>query len=68
MVTSGQRGSTQGQIRFNTTNGLAEYYTGTAFKIIDSPPTITSISPTSVLTGNANITINGSGFCIWGNY
>ena len=60
--TTGQRGSTQGQIRFNTTNGLAEYYTGTAFKIIDSPPTITSISPTSVLTGNANITINGSGF------
>ena len=60
--TTAQRGSTTGQIRFNSTTGLAEYYTGTQFKIIDSPPAITSISPTSVLTGNANITINGSGF------
>jgi hypothetical protein len=60
--TTAQRGSTQGQFRFNSTTGLAEYYTGTDFKIIDSPPAITSISPTSVLTGNANITINGSGF------
>ena len=60
--TTAQRGSTAGQLRFNSTTGLAEYYTGTAFKIIDSPPAVTSISPTSVLTGNANITINGSGF------
>ena len=43
--TTAQRGSTAGQFRFNTTTGLAEYYTGTAFKSIDSPPTITSISP-----------------------
>ncbi len=60
--TTAQRGSTTGQIRFNSTTGLAEYYTGSAFKIIDSPPTITSISPTTALTGNVNITINGSGF------
>ena len=30
--TTAQRGSTAGQIRFNSTTGLAEYYTGTAFK------------------------------------
>ena len=36
--TTAQRGSTTGQIRFNSTTGLAEYYTGTAFKSIDSPP------------------------------
>ena len=29
--TTGQRGSTQGQIRFNTTTGLAEYYNGSSF-------------------------------------
>ena len=45
--TTAQRGSTQGQIRFNTTIGLAEYYDGSSFKAIDSPPTISSISPTS---------------------
>ena len=43
--TTGQRGSTAGQIRFNTTTGLAEYYTGTEFKVIDSPPTVTVVFP-----------------------
>ena len=46
--TTAQRGSTTGQIRFNSTTGLAEYYTGTAFKSIDSPPTISSINDTEV--------------------
>jgi hypothetical protein len=45
--TTGQRGSTAGQIRFNTTTGLAEYYDGTLFKSIDSPPTVSSISPST---------------------
>jgi hypothetical protein len=46
--TSAQRGATTGQLRFNSTTGLAEYYTGTEFKIIDSPPTVTAISPLEV--------------------
>jgi hypothetical protein len=46
--TTAQRGSTTGQLRFNTTTGLAEYYTGTEFKIIDSPPTVTAVSPLEV--------------------
>ena len=29
--TTAQRGSTTGQIRFNSTTGLAEYYTGQVF-------------------------------------
>ena len=41
--TTAQRGSTQGQFRFNTTTGLAEYYDGSNFKSIDSPPTVSSI-------------------------
>jgi hypothetical protein len=60
--TNAQRGSTAGQLRFNTETGLAEYYTGTAFKSIDAPPTISSISPTTETDANANITITGSNF------
>ena len=32
--TTAQRGSTVGQIRFNSTTGLAEYYTGTEYFMI----------------------------------
>ncbi len=63
--TTAQRGSTAGQIRFNSTTGLAEYYTGTSFKTIDSPPTVSSINVTEVASdggGNQTIVITGSGF------
>ena len=63
--TTGQRGSTAGQIRFNTTTGLAEYYTGTEFKIIDSPPTVTAVSPLEVDSaagGNITFTVTGTNF------
>jgi hypothetical protein len=60
--TTAQRGSTTGQIRFNSTNNLAEYYDGTQFKSIDAPPTVTSISPTTQTDANANIVITGSNF------
>jgi hypothetical protein len=63
--TTGQRGSTAGQIRFNTTTGLAEYYTGTEFKVIDSPPLVTVVSPLEVesdVGGNVTFTITGSNF------
>jgi hypothetical protein len=63
--TTGQRGSTAGQIRFNTTTGLAEYYTGTEFKVIDAPPTVTAVSPLEVDSaagGNVTFTITGSNF------
>jgi hypothetical protein len=63
--TTAQRGSTAGQIRFNSTTGLAEYYTGTAFKSIDAPPTISSIDVTEVDSqagGNQTIVITGGNF------
>ena len=60
--TTAQRGSTTGQIRFNTNLSLAEYYDGTNFKSIDSPPTISSISPTTQTGANANVVITGNGF------
>jgi len=64
--TTAQRGSTQGQIRFNTTTGLAEYFDGTSFVNIEGTPIINSVSPTSINTGTnplpQNITITGVNF------
>jgi hypothetical protein len=63
--TTGQRGTTAGQLRFNTTTGLAEYYDGTAFKAIDIAPTISSLDVTEVDSqagGNQTIVITGSNF------
>jgi hypothetical protein len=63
--TTAQRGSTQGQLRFNTTSGLAEYYTGTGFKVIDAPPAVSSLDVTEVDSqagGNQTIVITGTGF------
>jgi len=63
--TTAQRGSTTGQFRFNTTTGLAEYYTGNAFKTIDEPPTVTSVDVTEVDSGaggNQTIVVTGTSF------
>jgi len=63
--TSAQRGSTAGQLRFNSDTGLAEYYTGTEFKAIDSPPTLASVSPLDIATssgGNETFTLTGGNF------
>ena len=63
--TTAQRGSTAGQIRFNSTLGLAEYYTGSAFKSIDAPPSISSVDTTLILKdsgGTTDIVLTGTGF------
>jgi hypothetical protein len=63
--TTAQRGSTAGQLRFNSQTGLAEYYTGTVFKSIDAPPVVSSLDVTEVDSqagGNQTIVITGSGF------
>tara|TARA_Y100000114_G_C11739598_1_gene318179 strand:+ start:176 stop:1546 length:1371 start_codon:yes stop_codon:yes gene_type:complete len=64
--TTAQRGSTTGQIRFNSTTGLAEYYNGSSFINIEGTPVVSSISPNNIDTDtNAlpqNITITGTGF------
>jgi len=51
-----------GDQRFNSTISLMEYYDGTQWKAIDSPPLVSSISPTTETDANANITIIGSNF------
>jgi hypothetical protein len=61
--TTGQRANAQaGDQRFNSTINLMEYYDGSGWKSIDSAPSITSISPTTVTAAGANITVNGQFF------
>ena len=52
----------KGDIRFNDTTDLMEYFDGTNFKPIDSPPVVNSISPTTALVANTSITITGTNF------
>lgn len=54
-----------GTLRFNTTLELLEYYDGVQWKGIDAPPSITSISPSTVATDGStlfNITVTGTNF------
>jgi len=63
--TEAQRVDEQGILRFNTDTNLAEYYDGTQWKPIDSPPTIASVSPTSWTSDGSTLqtfTITGSNF------
>ena len=61
--TTAERTSAEaGDLRFNTTTSLLEYYDGVQWKSIDTPPSISSISPTTETDPNANIVITGSNF------
>ena len=65
--TTAQRVNTTGTIRFNSTLELPEYYNGSAWIAIDSPPIVSSISPTEVESaagGNITFTINGERFSV----
>ena len=70
---SGDRVNDKGRLRFNDTTDLLEYYTGTEWKSIDSPPTITQFTVDggsdvttanidSSVSGNATIEVKGSLF------
>jgi len=71
--TTGERvGAESGELRFNTTTQLMEYYDGTTWKPIDAPPSISGIT-TDDATGSSivfnadgstlfQITINGGNF------
>jgi hypothetical protein len=64
--TTAQRGSTQGQFRFNSTTGLAEYYTGSVFKSIDIAPMVNSVNNTNIdgdsVTSGFDLVISGTNF------
>jgi hypothetical protein len=59
--TTAQRANAQaGDLRFNSTLSLMEYYDGTNWKSIDSPPVVSSVSPDNFDTDGDTITITGS--------
>ncbi len=62
--TTAQRGSTAGQVRYNTENNVAEYYNGTEFEILAVAPTLASSTPASLNVSAlpANVTLTGTGF------
>tara|TARA_Y100000114_G_scaffold150211_1_gene165444 strand:+ start:185 stop:2305 length:2121 start_codon:yes stop_codon:yes gene_type:complete len=65
--TTAQRVNTEALLRYNSELDLPEYYNGTDYVVIDSPPNITSVSPTEVESaagGNITFTINGSRFSV----
>ncbi len=55
-----------GKLRFNTTTNLLEFYDGNNWKGLDTPPTVSSVSPTNLTsgdgTGNYTIVITGLSF------
>lgn len=64
-TTAQREGSAKaGDQRFNSTISLMEYYDGNNWKVIDTPPTVVSISPTVIDTDNStdDITITGSNY------
>ena len=62
--TTGQRVDTLGSLRFNSTQGFAEYYNGNQWVAIDAPPIVSSVNPTNFESSAlpTNIVITGTNF------
>ena len=63
--TTAQRGSTQGQWRYNTTTGFFEGYNGTNFSTLEPDPIVSSVDDTEVDSaagGNQTFVITGDNF------
>jgi len=63
--TTGQRGSTTGQFRFNSTIGKFEGRNANSFVTIEVTPSVTNVSPTEVDSaggGNISFTVTGTNF------
>jgi hypothetical protein len=59
--TTGERvGSESGELRFNTTTELMEYYDGVQWKPIDAPPSISSITTSDAVGTNNILNADGS--------
>ena len=59
-----QRVNTLGSLRFNSTQGFAEYYNGNQWVAIDTPPSVSSVNPTNFESSAlpTNIVITGTNF------
>ena len=63
-TTAQRANSKSGDIRFNSTFNLMEFYNGTDWKALETPPSVTSISPSFIeaTDSNFNIVITGVNF------
>ena len=72
-ATSANRTNEEGRFRYNTTTKLVEFYNGTEWKALDTPPVITSLNINSGAdvssfaidsnaSGNSTLVITGSFF------
>jgi hypothetical protein len=63
-TTAQRANAAAGDLRYNTTTNLMEYYNGSGWKSIDSPPLVESVSPSSIANSSSsvNITITGDFF------
>jgi hypothetical protein len=55
-------GTDTGKLRYNTTTGLAEFYTAVGWQAVDAPPVVSGISGTINTDTDSTITVNGSNF------
>lgn len=60
-ATTGDRVAETGRFRFNSSLNLMEYYNGTSWISIDSPPTVSSVTPTSVDENGTTTTFTVTG-------
>ena len=64
--TTGERTNTQGVLRFNSTLGIAEYYDGNNWLVIDTAPTVLSLNNTnpkeSQIAAGFDLVITGTSF------
>jgi hypothetical protein len=51
-----------GMLRYNTTTNYMEYYDGTQWNPITSPPTFNSVSPNNFSAADQTITVSGTNF------
>jgi hypothetical protein len=68
--TTAQRGSTQGQWRFNSTTGFFEGRNASDFSTLEPTPTVTSVDVTEVASaagGNETFVITGTNFATGGS-
>ena len=61
-ATGDRTGTDVGKLRYNSTTGLAEFYTANGWIPIDSPPAVTTLSGIINENTDSTITINGTGF------
>jgi len=59
--TTANRVNEKGRFRYNSTIDLMEYYNGTTWIVIDAPPSITEVSPTSFGEGDTTVTFTITG-------